>query len=95
MGVYISICVFVSCEAMDMCLDIDAGLGGKIIWNTSSCSCCRFPLTTPIFVQGKHKMIHDLALISLQYWAIGLMSRVFVNSPGDRGSIPGRFIPKT
>ena len=23
------------------------------------------------------------------------MSRVFANSPGDRGSIPGRVIPKT
>ena len=27
--------------------------------------------------------------------AIGLMSRVFGNGPGDRGSIPGRVIPKT
>ena len=27
--------------------------------------------------------------------AIGLMSRVFTNGPGDRGSIPGRVIPKT
>ena len=26
---------------------------------------------------------------------IGLMSTVFVNGPGDRGSIPGRVIPKT
>ena len=26
------------------------------------------------------------------YWAI---CRVFANSPGDRGSIPGRVIPKT
>ena len=24
----------------------------------------------------------------------GLMSRVFTNDPGDRGSIPGRVIPK-
>ena len=28
-------------------------------------------------------------------FAIGLMSRVFANSPVDRGSIPGRVIPKT
>ena len=28
-------------------------------------------------------------------WTIGLMSRVFANGPGDRGSIPGRVIPKT
>ncbi len=26
--------------------------------------------------------------------AIGLMSRVFANGPGDWGSIPGRVIPK-
>ena len=26
---------------------------------------------------------------------IGLMNRVFANGPGDRGSIPGRVIPKT
>ena len=26
---------------------------------------------------------------------IGLMSRVFANGLGDRGSIPGRVIPKT
>ena len=29
------------------------------------------------------------------YRAIGLMSRVFANVLGDRGSIPGRVIPKT
>ena len=26
---------------------------------------------------------------------IGLISRVFTNGPGDRGSIPGQVIPKT
>ncbi len=26
---------------------------------------------------------------------IGLMSKVFANSPGGQGSIPGRVIPKT
>ena len=30
-----------------------------------------------------------------QYWAICLMSRVFVNGLCDRGSIPGRVIRKT
>ena len=25
----------------------------------------------------------------------GLISRIFANGPGDRGSIPGRVIPKT
>ena len=28
------------------------------------------------------------------YWAIELMRRVSSNGPGDRGSIPGRVIPK-
>ena len=27
--------------------------------------------------------------------AMGLKSRVFASGPGDRGSIPGRVIPKT
>ena len=27
-------------------------------------------------------------------WCFGLMSRVFTNGPGDRGSIPGRVIRK-
>ena len=29
------------------------------------------------------------------YTAIGLMSKVFANGPGDHGSFPGRVIPKT
>ena len=29
------------------------------------------------------------------YRPIGLRSRVFTNGPGDRGSVPGRVIPKT
>ena len=28
-------------------------------------------------------------------WLVGLVGRVFANGPGDRGSIPGRLIPKT
>ena len=28
-------------------------------------------------------------------WSIGIMVRVFTNSPGDQDSIPGRVIPKT
>ena len=34
-------------------------------------------------------------LIFAHFWAIGLMSRVIANGPEDRGSIPGRVIPKT
>ena len=33
--------------------------------------------------------------MSMYNRAIGLMSRVFANGPGDWGSIPGRVIPKT
>ena len=29
------------------------------------------------------------------HWLIGLVRRMFANSPGDLGSIPGRVIPKT
>ena len=31
----------------------------------------------------------------IHYRAIRIMVRVFANGPGDRGSIPGRVIPKT
>ena len=31
----------------------------------------------------------------IEYRAIGLMSRIFANSPGDWVSIPGRVLPKT
>ena len=31
--------------------------------------------------------------LTLSY--IGLMSRMFANGPGDRGSIPDRVMPKT
>ena len=31
----------------------------------------------------------------LEYFFIGLMSRVFTHGPGALGSIPGRVIPKT
>ena len=32
--------------------------------------------------------------IYIYNWAMSLMSRVFANGPGDRGSIPARVIPK-
>ena len=46
---------------------------------------------------------HTLCVLSLstilknyqRLYFIGLMSRVFTNSPGDHGSIPGRVISKT
>ena len=34
-------------------------------------------------------------ILNIPYWAIGLMSRVFINGLGDWGSIPARVIPKT
>ena len=33
--------------------------------------------------------------VEYEFKSIGLMSRVFANGLGDRGSIPGRVIPKT
>ena len=36
-----------------------------------------------------------LSLVCSQTFAIGLISRVFLNDPGNRGSIPGGVIPKT
>ena len=36
-----------------------------------------------------------LFCLQIMYWAIGLMRRVFANSPEDRGSIPGHVMPKT
>ena len=33
--------------------------------------------------------------INIANWAISLMSRVFANGPGNRGSIPARVIPKS
>ena len=37
----------------------------------------------------------DLDFKFLYGFSVGLMSRVFANGPGDRGSIPGRVIQKT
>ena len=44
-----------------------------------------------------HIFIYTYIYISYMhiYRAIGLMSKVFANSLGDRDSIPGRVIPKT
>ena len=53
-------------------------------------------LLTEVVIRKLHLSI--LRLILLQYLhqpAIGLKSRMFANGPGDRGSIPGRVIPKT
>ena len=35
------------------------------------------------------------AIITRQYWAIGLLNRVFAYGPGDWGLILGQVIPKT
>ena len=37
----------------------------------------------------------DMLYVMSVYRAIDLMSRVFANGPRDRGSIPGRVMPKT
>ena len=36
-----------------------------------------------------------VSFILFIYWLIGLVGRVFANSPGELGPIPGRVIPKT
>ena len=43
--------------------------------------------------EAKYYLLVSLILSSCR--AIGQMSRVFANSPGDRGSIPCQVIPKT
>ena len=40
-------------------------------------------------------MFTKVNLTMAQSVCFGLMSRVFVNGPGDWGLIPGRVIPKT
>ena len=39
--------------------------------------------------------MYDCVYFICWYESIGLMSGVFTNDPGDRGSIPGRVITKT
>ena len=39
--------------------------------------------------------MHIYIYIYIRNRLIGLVGRVFVNGPGDLGSIPGRVIPKT
>ena len=44
---------------------------------------------------GQMQLFSNLLMIIISCnRAIGLMSRVFAKGPGDRGSIPGRIIPK-
>ena len=44
-------------------------------------------------ISTKFSSIWPVYIITLLY--IGLVGRVFANGPGDRGSIPSRFIQKT
>ena len=43
----------------------------------------------------RHDFNGSFSLKDKPNWAIGLISRVFANGPGDHGSMPGRVIPKT
>ena len=58
-------------------------------------------VTHPSIEQTNHyltSMIKQELLVSVDYkfnQAIGLISRVFANGPGDQGSIPCSVIPKT
>ena len=42
-----------------------------------------------------YKVVYFSLTLCVWEHSIGLMSRVFTNGPGDRGSIPGQVIPKT
>ena len=49
-------------------------------------------------ILAKQPIPEELYVTQCQFldrWLIGLVGRVFANGPGDRGSIPGRVIPKT
>ena len=48
-----------------------------------------------ISVRQEYYMPYNGKLFALIIFICGLMSRVFANSLGDRGSIPGRVILKT
>ena len=45
--------------------------------------------------RGNKIILKKYVNINMIDQAIGLMSRVFANGPGDQGSIPGQVIPKT
>ena len=45
--------------------------------------------------QKEDNSSNHLIIMEIMCWAIGLMSGVFDNGPGDWGSIPGQIIPKT
>ena len=43
-----------------------------------------------------NRLSYQLNKNKLYYlYSVGLMSRVFINGPGDQGSIPGQVKPKT
>ena len=51
-------------------------------------------LTASIRWYKLFKIAHTQILQNF-WFIIGLVGRVFANGPGDRGSVPGRIIPKT
>ena len=48
-----------------------------------------------LFIYLFNHLFHVLTTLYFVYRPIGQMSRLFAIGPGDRGSIPGRVIPKT
>ena len=63
--------------------------------NSLCLSYLQLPLT--FFLIRNHFLLLDLWMFKVhidRVQAIGLMSRVFVNGPGNQGSIPGQVIPK-
>ena len=76
----------------------------KAKWNTSRfIKNLIFPMSITVTLSAHHicKCIYVCIQVSIYiyiyiyiYRPIGLVGRVFTNGPGDRGSIPGRIIPK-
>ena len=98
MYVYIYVCVYIY-----LCIYIDLSICMFIvyiyiyiyIYMYVYCVCIYMCVYTCVCV---YMCIYGCMCIYVcvyMYRAIGQMSRVFANDPGEQGSIPGRVIPKT
>ena len=66
-------------------------LGGFLLLHRGSVSAIWAELLFKYFLSWEWLCVNN----DIEYQTIGLMSRVFANGPGGRGSISGRVIPKT
>ena len=74
--------------------------GEKIVALTTMDAFVKTTEEEKVYTEKDSKMFRQRSFMKTITWllqalAIGLRSRVFANGPGDRGSIPGRFIPKS